>query len=225
MQSEESAMEQGKVGLVMGHFSPAPTSPTLCNDRADSTDNAEKAPVQHTKQMIPKWTWPWRQKEKYSTPIVTRRLNDYPKGYPNVAAFLNSDEGFSIYRRFGYLQSRLLLSKQDDLRCSEQKLQEMEAAMIGENKDRLCYRKIVGTDVNAHRELLEDIERKFCSYCKPLYHLFLQHFSDLHSKCPHCSPAADVLGQAERSRTRKRRTIHKESALSDRRGGNLDLRS
>jgi hypothetical protein len=43
-----------------------------------------------------------------------------------LAAFLDSDEGFTIYRRFGYLQSRLLLDKQEQLRLLEEKLEHLD---------------------------------------------------------------------------------------------------
>jgi hypothetical protein len=91
-------------------------------------------------------------------------LNDYPKGYPNVAAFLDSDESFTVYRRFGYLQSRILLDKQEDLRRAEKKLARMEKKMTKENENRMCSRDVRGTDAQKHKELLNDIEKKFRSY-------------------------------------------------------------
>jgi hypothetical protein len=45
-----------------------------------------------------------------------------PEGYPQLAAFLSSEENFMIYRKFGYQQSRLLLHKQDELRHLEREL-------------------------------------------------------------------------------------------------------
>jgi len=35
-----------------------------------------------------------------------------PNGYPRLAAFLNSDESFMLFWRFGNFQTRLLLEKQ-----------------------------------------------------------------------------------------------------------------
>jgi hypothetical protein len=104
-----------------------------------------------------RWAWPWRREEKHCTPVVTRGPNNHSKGYSNIAAILHSDEVFSIYRNSGYLQPRLLLSKQDDLGRFEQKSQELETAMSRENKNRLCHRQISGTGVKAYRELPEDI--------------------------------------------------------------------
>lgn len=116
-----------------------------------------------------RWTWPsWTisRKKRYRTPIITSRLNDYPKGYPNVAAFLDSDGGFSIYRRFGFLQSRILLGKQEDLRRAEKKLKRIESEMTTNNVNALCSRDIRGAYKEKHKQLLADIEQKFCSYCK-----------------------------------------------------------
>ena len=48
-------------------------------------------------------------------------------GYPALAEFLSSDERWSIYRRFKYLQTRLVLEKQDDLRLIEEELKNMDA--------------------------------------------------------------------------------------------------
>src|SRR5215469_11608832 len=49
----------------------------------------------------------------FATPTTAKHsVYSCPEGYPRLAAFLDSDENFMVYRRFGYLQSRLLLEKQ-----------------------------------------------------------------------------------------------------------------
>ncbi|RFU34107.1 hypothetical protein B7463_g2216, partial [Scytalidium lignicola] len=55
-----------------------------------------------------------------------RKFRDCRDGYPNLAAFLDSDENFMLYRRFGYIQARLLLSKQDQLRALEEDLDKVD---------------------------------------------------------------------------------------------------
>ena len=50
------------------------------------------------------------------------KLADYPLGYPRVQSFLDSDDSFMMYRRFGHLNSALLLHLQDDLRKMEEEL-------------------------------------------------------------------------------------------------------
>ncbi|MCJ1224320.1 hypothetical protein MMC12_000965 [Toensbergia leucococca] len=47
--------------------------------------------------------------------IITERLNQHCQGYRGLAAFLDSDEAFMCYRRFGFLNSRLILQRQDEL--------------------------------------------------------------------------------------------------------------
>lgn len=47
-------------------------------------------------------------------------------GYPYLASFLDSDENFMIYRRFGFLHARLLLQRQDELRIMEEELDRMD---------------------------------------------------------------------------------------------------
>ena len=62
------------------------------------------------------------------TTITTRAISDlllvddHPQGYPQLAAFLNSDENFLIARKYGYLRSRVLLYRQDELSVLEKDL-------------------------------------------------------------------------------------------------------
>ena len=50
-------------------------------------------------------------------------VDDHPKGYPKLAAFMNSSDNFLMARRFSFLHSRVLLHRQDELA-------EMEKALI-----------------------------------------------------------------------------------------------
>jgi hypothetical protein len=68
-------------------------------------------------------------------------------GYPYLAAFLDSDENFMIYRRFGFLHARLLLQKQDELRIMEAELDRMD------NRDKL-------NNINALKCRIDDIKRQ-----------------------------------------------------------------
>ncbi|KAE8443798.1 hypothetical protein EG329_001392 [Mollisiaceae sp. DMI_Dod_QoI] len=61
-----------------------------------------------------------------SLPTIVRNLERCGDGYPYLAAFLDSDENFMIYRRFGFLHARLLLQKQDELRIMEKELDRMD---------------------------------------------------------------------------------------------------
>lgn len=54
-------------------------------------------------------------------------VQDYPTGFPRTSRFLDSDDAFMVYRRFGTVYSRLLLSKQDEMKS-------MEALLLGMDK-------------------------------------------------------------------------------------------
>jgi len=87
-------------------------------------------------------------------------VQDFKIGYPNLATFKNSTECFTLYRRFGYLQSRLLLEKQDVLRVLEQRLDEFDRANISNS-----YTRTLKPDEIAPRTaLLTEIEHAFNSY-------------------------------------------------------------
>ena len=55
-------------------------------------------------------------------------VDDHPKGYPQLAALLNSDENFLMCRRFGFLHSRVLLYRQDELYQLEKRLLALDEA-------------------------------------------------------------------------------------------------
>lgn len=54
-------------------------------------------------------------------------VEDHPEGYPQVAAFINSDDNFLIARKFGFLRSRSLLYCQDELTVLERELRGLDA--------------------------------------------------------------------------------------------------
>lgn len=92
-------------------------------------------------------------------------MSDTPEGYPSVATFLDSDENFMLYRRFGYLQARLLLDKQDDLRRLEAKLDKLDKQVSeGDCPFNLSTRDLKPEDAKIRRTLMEEIERRFCEY-------------------------------------------------------------
>ena len=70
-----------------------------------------------------------------------------------------------LYRRFGYLQSRLLLEKQDDLRRLESALDRLDRKEFNENRTALMSRHDIDEPESAtRRELLQKIETKFHEY-------------------------------------------------------------
>ena len=93
-------------------------------------------------------------------------------GYPRVAAYMDSDENFMIYRRFGFLHSRILLNKQDELREIEQRLDDLDEIDSTEsNASALCLQSRgkdeARTDIerkHSRQELLRMSEEKLCQY-------------------------------------------------------------
>lgn len=67
-----------------------------------------------------------RHREVDGRPTLVQRIDDHPKGYPQLAAFVNSDENFLIARKYGFLRSRVLLYRQDELSVLEQELIDLD---------------------------------------------------------------------------------------------------
>lgn len=87
-------------------------------------------------------------------------MDDLEIGYPNLATLKNSSECFTLYRRFGYLHSRLLLEKQDVLRVLEHRLDQYDQ----ENIETSYTRTLRKDEIMPRQALLEEIERTFNSY-------------------------------------------------------------
>lgn len=70
-----------------------------------------------------------------------------------------------LYRRFGYLQSRLLLDKQAELNDLEERLDRMDKEVAsGPRHADLTTRYWREEDAAARKELMDDIEARFCEY-------------------------------------------------------------
>lgn len=69
-----------------------------------------------------------------------------------------------MYRRFGFLQSRLLLDKQDELRQLEKALDKLDKREAKKDVKRPMTRDLLDEDLKPRQHLLNVIEQKFCSY-------------------------------------------------------------
>ena len=97
--------------------------------------------------------------------IYTLLVKDCPKGYPLLAAFLDSDDNFMMYRRFGYLQARLLLEKQEQLRRLEEDLDLLDQKdQKAESRDLKTLRDGKKDNAGERRVLMRKIEKKFRDY-------------------------------------------------------------
>lgn len=66
-----------------------------------------------------------------------------------------------LYRRFGFLQARLLLNKQDQLRALEEQLDDTDN---NDDEDHLKSRELDDADETRRARLLKKIEIKFKEY-------------------------------------------------------------
>ena len=98
---------------------------------------------------------------QYVTWLIRTSESRIEDGYPKLAAFQSMDRGFSVYRQYRYLQARLLLEKQDQLRLLEETLDSYDT------EDPVRHtRKGLRPQQQATREvLLAEIEAVFLSYC------------------------------------------------------------
>ena len=79
-----------------------------------------------------------------------------------------------MYRRFGYLASRVILEKQDDLRRLEMELDDCEKRQGKRCPERLTTRtRLEGQKPTPQQKILEKIEKKYLEYCKwPKFYTF-----------------------------------------------------
>ncbi|MCJ1372338.1 hypothetical protein MMC20_003562 [Loxospora ochrophaea] len=154
----------------------------------ESASNIEKGEANSPASTDGGWRFSKHATETTATPslepttLVTSRvwswgLEDFPVGYPKVAAFQDSDENFMIYRRFGFLFSRVLLYKQDELRELEENLNDMDERDAEDPDDRVkkCLKsrdlddsRTIPSGWETRRQLLQKIEKKLDEYSRVL---------------------------------------------------------
>ena len=74
-----------------------------------------------------------------------------------------------LYRRFGFIQARILLEKQDEMRILEEKLDMMDQRIERTDPESLKTRDLTEADSRPRQELLKKIEIKFCEYGKCIF--------------------------------------------------------
>jgi len=91
---------------------------------------------------------------------------NYPLGWPRLAAFQNQSDSCAVYRRFGLLFCRLLLQLQGELTCLEQKLLQLDKQDYADRTK--LYRLRTSDDDEtwdpAKREMLKEIQEKLSTY-------------------------------------------------------------
>ena len=104
--------------------------------------------------------------------MIIPSLESFPDGYPQLGCFLDSDESFMMYRRFGLLHSRLLLHKQDRLRELEEELQMLDRVDARSEEGRLALQCREEDDARepppaprrSRTMLLQEIETELTAY-------------------------------------------------------------
>ncbi|KAF7502685.1 hypothetical protein GJ744_005273 [Endocarpon pusillum] len=102
---------------------------------------------------------------------ITRQLESCPEGYPRLAAFLSSENSFSIYRGFGYLHSRVLLGLQDHIVSLERELDQKDSFDQNNGLTRRLQSR-ARDERESHQDgeerprdqILDDIRRKLVEY-------------------------------------------------------------
>jgi len=73
-----------------------------------------------------------------------------------------------LYRKFAYLQSRVILDKQDQLRVMEKKLHDLDEDLYsGRDTWTQTRRHITDRELRTQRaDLMDRIAEAYCSYCR-----------------------------------------------------------
>lgn len=97
------------------------------------------------------------------------------QSYRSLATFMDSDENFMCYRRFGYLHARTLLRKQDRLRKLEEELEKYDnydattpegiRLLMSRDIDEAADRK-EPANIRTRTQILDDIEMTLEKYGK-----------------------------------------------------------
>lgn len=99
-----------------------------------------------------------------SIDLNIRTVDDHPLGYPRMAAFINSDPSFLMCRRFGFLHSRVLLYRQDELAQLESQLVELDADDADNNPTVLKSRELDEQQDPTRKDLILSIDEKLKEY-------------------------------------------------------------
>ena len=93
-------------------------------------------------------------------------------GFPKLSCFLDSDDAFMIYRRFGGVFSRLLLCKQDEIGRIEATLKAMDRTDADEGNGQYLMSHKLDEDRDnipiawpeSRKQLMETLEKKALDY-------------------------------------------------------------
>ncbi|KAL9632211.1 MAG: hypothetical protein Q9164_005457 [Protoblastenia rupestris] len=113
--------------------------------------------------------WPFGSEtsEDYVPPgPIIRSLDHRLQGYPKVAAFQDCDPSLLIFRKFGWLHTRVLLGLQDELAELEDKLTRYDEWEFAEGNFRNLYsqRSDMARQPSRRQEMIVKIKAKLAEY-------------------------------------------------------------
>ncbi|KAF2758712.1 hypothetical protein EJ05DRAFT_485807 [Pseudovirgaria hyperparasitica] len=107
--------------------------------------------------------------------IEYEKIDAYPNGYPRLAAYINSDHNFLVYRKFGTARNRVLLHRQQQVVAAERALYELDCSNEKHGFARrlqTIYQDKVSVesekDFKKRNWLIEDLSDKLAEYDKLL---------------------------------------------------------
>jgi len=145
-------------------------------------------------------------------------VDDHPLGYPQLAAFINSDPNFLMCRRFGFLHTRVLLYRQDELAQLENDLVSLDAEDEQIAPKALISRKLDEARQDSPRKaLIQGIDEKLKEYGKTsltghVLRLALKHATD--ELVVRCQAFASLKKASTRNYNSFANWIHNKKPLS-----------
>ncbi|TGO84198.1 hypothetical protein BPOR_0536g00060 [Botrytis porri] len=116
------------------------------------------------------------KKRKPPAEFTSHIIDLRPDGYPRLAEVIACKEEFMMYRRFGHLQARLLLDKQDELRALELQLAHLDELFETKYPDRNYSRERAHAESEDYKNLLAMMQRNMKEYAEML--TFAQTFAN-----------------------------------------------
>lgn len=133
-------------------------------------DDRDSHLVMETRQYLPTTAWPSAAEKK--------AVDQYPLGYPRLAACINSDVNFVMYRKFGTLRSRVLLHRQDEINKLEKRLNDLDIRDDEEWNARVRSIKYDREQDSQRSDLVDEIDAKLEHYGKCILYISWRVMAD-----------------------------------------------
>ncbi|KAF5871507.1 uncharacterized protein Bfra_008026 [Botrytis fragariae] len=169
--NDDDLMEKGEHGVrdvVMATFLDNKTLQPIRLEGVTQEQFKQSLPSQTTERYLQYLRGVKGRKDAKDCVVST--IERRPQGYPQLAAVIDSDEQFMLYRRFGHLQARILLNKQDELRELEDRLAHIDRCYARRWPARLRSRDVCNAESNDLKGILEAVEEKYKEYVQLLTH-------------------------------------------------------